>query len=297
MGTNTFIGGGTSVLGYGDSLFYTYSNNINGQEFIMKYGLSNQQIGMTKRYDPENPDKIIGMGEIAINLNPDNKKPVWKYKISPDKVMWSMPDKYIYQSVATFFLDKNAYAKELVQTDKIAVFNNAGDTLTTFSWFEEGNTLRFENEGNHFLWNNLNDTVFQVAGYNRIIPICILKLGQYKVSMEQLREIGGDLTGKIIPLSWAQNKNFIFITYAKDAYDSPNDRKNKKVKIYYALYSKLTRQIAIIKGDPLNYFPEILDNNLDGGSPVWPLSYMIGNEGEILISLKGKDLKERISSK
>lgn len=296
-GVNTFIGGGTSVWGSNDSLIYEYRNNINGQDYIMKYDLSKQQLGIPKQYDPENPDKIIGQGEIAINLNPANKKPEWKLKISPDLVMWSMPAKYLYQRVGTFILDKNTYAEALQRTDKIAVFNNKGDTITTFNGFEEGNTLRLENGGNQFLMNNLNDTVFQVAGYNRIIPICVLKLGQYKVSLDQLREIGGDLTGKIIPLSWAQNRNFIFLTFAKDAYDSPNSRKSKKVKIYHGLYSTSTHQIFIIKGDPFNYFSEILENNIDGGLPVWPLAYMIGNNGEILLSLKGKDLKERINSK
>ena len=42
--------------------------------------------------------------------------------------------------------------------------------------------------------------------------------------------------------------------------------------------------------------PEILENNIDGGIPVWPSFYMIGKNGEILISLKGKDLKDRIIS-
>ena len=42
--------------------------------------------------------------------------------------------------------------------------------------------------------------------------------------------------------------------------------------------------------------PEILRNDIDGGLPVWPSSYMIGNHGEIIISLKGKDLKDRIES-
>ena len=295
-GVNTFIGGGTSVWGSDDSLIYEYHNNINGQDYIMKYDLSKQQFGIPKQYDPEYPDQIIGQGEIAINLNPANKKPVWKLKISPDMVMWSMTANYIYQRVGTFILDKNTFAEALQRTDKIAVFNNKGDTITTFNGFEEGNTLRLEIGVNQFLFNNLNDTVFQVAGYNRIIPICVLKLGQYKVSLEQLKEIGGDLTGKIIPLSWAQNRNFIFLTFAKDAYDSPNSRKNKKVKIYHSLYSKSTHQLFIIKGDPLNYVPEIIENNIDGGLPVWPLAYMIGNDGEILLSLKGKDLKERINS-
>jgi hypothetical protein len=86
------------------------------------------------------------------------------------------------------------------------------------------------------------------------------------------------------------------LIFSKDANDSPNNRKHKKVKIHHALFSKQNQQLFIIKGDPYNYSPEILENNIDGGLPVWPLSYMIGNNGEILISLKGKELKDRIRS-
>jgi hypothetical protein len=123
-----------------------------------------------------------------------------------------------------------------------------------------------------------------------------LKLGQNKPSLEQVRKIGSDLTGKIIPGQLAENRNFIFIVFSKDAYDSQNNRKYKKVKRYHALYSKSDKKLFIIKGDPLDYSPEILENNLDGGLPVWPFSYMIGNGGEILISLKGRELKERVRS-
>ncbi len=297
MGTSTFIGGGTSVWGSGDSIFYAYHNNINSQEYIMKYDLSKQQIGLPKQYDPENPNQIIGHGEIAINMNPENKKPVWKSKISPELVIWGMTAEYIYQSIGTFYLDRNTYAKELERTDEIAIFNNLGDTLTTLTNFEESNSLRFENEGKQFLWNGLNDTVFQVVASNRIVPVIILNLRQYKASSEQVRQIGFDLTGKIIPRHLAENRNFIFLIFSKDAYDSPNNRKHKKIKIYHALFSKQNHQLFIIKGDPYNYSPEILENNIDGGLPVWPLSYMIGNNGEILMSLKGKDLKDRLVSK
>jgi hypothetical protein len=54
--------------------------------------------------------------------------------------------------------------------------------------------------------------------------------------------------------------------------------------------------LTIVKGDPYNYTPEILRNDIDGGPPVWPLSFMTGNNGEVLIPLKGKDLKERVRS-
>ncbi len=44
LGTNTFIGGGTSVWNNGDSLYYVYRNSISGQEYIMKYDLSKNSI-------------------------------------------------------------------------------------------------------------------------------------------------------------------------------------------------------------------------------------------------------------
>jgi hypothetical protein len=296
IGTNTFIGGGTSVWTDGKSIFYSYRNSLSGQNYIMKYELSNKITGPVKQYEQENPEGIIGLGEIALDLNPSGKKPVWRYKLPPDKVMWGMSSDYIYQSIGTIFLNKNTYAKELERTDKIAVINNLGDTLAMFSNFEEGNSLRFENEGKQFLWNGLNDTVFQVTGSNRIIPVIVLSLGQYKASLEEARQIGFDLTGKLILRQLAENRNYVFLIFCKDAYDSPNNRKHKKVKIYHALYSKQDRQLFILKCDPLNFSPEILENNIDGGLPVWPLSYMIGENGEILISLKGREMKERVAS-
>jgi hypothetical protein len=295
-GTNTFIGAGTSIWSNGKSFFYNYRNSINGQEYMMEYDLSKTHIVPLKQFEPENPDQILGLGEIAIDINPDKRKPVWKYKIAPELISWGMTRDYIYQSIGTFYLDKSTFAKEIERTDKIAVLNNNGDTLSAFNGFEEGNTIRFENDGKQFLWNNMNDTIFHVSGFNRIIPSRVVKLGQYKASLEQIREIGFDITGKIIPRSWAETKKSIFLILSKDAYDSPNNRKNKKVKIYHAMYSKFSQQLWIIKGDPYNYSPEILANDIDGGVPVWPLTYMIGNNGEILISLKGKELKDRVAS-
>jgi|WetSurMetagenome_2_1015567.scaffolds.fasta_scaffold11604_2 hypothetical protein len=296
IGTNTFIGGGTSVWNMDDKLYYTYRNSISGQEYIMEYDLSKNQIVPTKKFESENPDQIIGLGEVAFDMNPSKKKDVWKYKLAPELVMWGISFEYIYQSTGTFIIDKNTYAKELKRTDKIAVINDRGDTITTFSGFEEGNSLRFEYDGKQFLWNYLNDTVFQVAGSNRIIPVSILNMGQYKAPLEQVQKIGSDLTGKIILRSWAQNKDFIFLTLCKDTYDSPNSRKSKKVKIYHALFSKQNHNLFIVKGNPLDYSPEILENDLDGGFPVWPLQYMISNNGEIMVSLKGNDLKKRVLS-
>jgi hypothetical protein len=92
----------------------------------------------------------------------------------------------------------------------------------------------------------------------------------------------------------AETEKYIFLIFTKDGYDCPNSRKDKTVKIYYALFSKKDHLLTVIKGDPFNYSPDILENNLDGGVPVWPSTDMIGKNGEISVSLKGKDLKEQV---
>jgi hypothetical protein len=131
---------------------------------------------------------------------------------------------------------------------------------------------------------------------DRFCPVYVLNLGEYKVTRQQGVDPDFSLSGKIIPEEWAETGNFIFLTFTKDDYDCPNTRKGKTVKIYHAIYSKQTRQLTIVKGDPYNYTPEILRNDIDGGLPVWPSSFMIGSNGEILIPLKGKELKERVRS-
>jgi hypothetical protein len=123
-----------------------------------------------------------------------------------------------------------------------------------------------------------------------------LKLGIYKASLQEGVDPDFNLAGKIIPGEWAETNDFIFMTFTKDSYDCQITRKNKSVKIYHAIFSKLNHKLSVIKGDPYDYSPEIIENNIDGGLPVWPLSYMIGNNGEMLISLKGEELKERIES-
>jgi len=86
------------------------------------------------------------------------------------------------------------------------------------------------------------------------------------------------------------------MTFTKDNGDSPNTRKSKSVKIYHALFSKEKHQLFIVEGSPTDYDAPILKNDLDGGVPVWPQSFMVDKNGEILISLKGSRLKSEVKS-
>ncbi len=298
----TFIGAlNPNIKTSGNKLLYSYLNNIAGQEYLMEYDCSELQFGQTQEFDPENPLKILGSGKIIGDLNHG------KAKYTPDK---RNPGAEIYtiQSTGMSWIDDNFYMKKLGGDDMMAIFSKDGDTLTTFKQLETlinytKNLQRgvdrgeqYEFNGMTFFRNAFNDTVFQVIPPKRLLPVYVINVGNYKVSRQQGVDPGYDLTGNIIPQDWAVTSNFIFLTFVKDGYDSPNSRKEKKVKIYHALYSKNDRQFSVLNGDPFDYKPEILENNIDGGIPVWPESYMVSKNGEIMISLKGKDLKERIKS-
>jgi hypothetical protein len=302
----TMKGGGMSVWSDGNDLFYKYGNNITGQKYIMKYDCTSNQLTGNYKFDPENPDKISGLGKVEIDLNHGKTAPP---KPRSHNGMFGGDPGLLFMERSEYMVDQNSYAIPLYNDNMMAIVNNQGDTLSTFAMLEKLTNYskpmaRGTDSGFQYIYKEklffrpeFNDTVFQVIPPNRLLPVYILKLGAYKVSKMLGIDPDFNLEGKIIPGQWAETNDFIYITYTKDSYDCKNNRNNKTVKIYHALYSKINKTLSVIKGDPYNYSPEILENNIDGGVPVWPSSYMIGEKGELLISLKGKELKERISSK
>lgn len=223
--------------------------------------------------------------------------------------MFGGEPEWLYYENQVFTFDDNSYALSSRRGDKIMVIRNAfGDTLSSFTRFEKlvnyskslmrgtDDGAYYESRDKLYIRPEYNDTVFRALPPNRLLPVYVINLGQYKVSKQQGVDPDFDLTGKIIPEEWAETDKFIFLTYTKDNYDCPDNRRKKDVEIYRAIYSKQNLNFSVIKGDPFDYSPEILENDIDGGVPVWPSFYMIGKNNEILISLKGKDLKERVKS-
>jgi Domain of unknown function (DUF4933) len=302
----TMKGGGLSVWASGNNLFYNYNNNIIGQKYIMEYDCSSIQLTLDYKFDPEKPDQISGLGKIAIDLNHGKTETV--KPIKHPGLSGGSPEAF-FQMRSVFMLDQNSYALPSRRDDiMMLIVNDQGDTLSTFTKFEKLKNYtkpmqrgtdygtQYEHKGKLYFRPEFNDTVFEVIPPNRLYPVYILKLGNYKTSLQEGVDPDFKLTGKIIPGDWAETKDFILMTYSLDDYDCKNTRNKKTVKIYHAVFSKLNHQLNVIKGDPFDYSPEILKNNLDGGVPVWPSSYMIGNNGEMLISLKGKEVKDRVKS-
>jgi len=302
----TMKGGGVSVWAIGNNLFYNYNNNIIGQKYIMEYDCSSSPLTPDYKLDPEKPDQISGLGKIAIDLNHGKSEP--PKPIKHPGLSGGSPEGF-FLSKSIFKLDQNSYALPTHRDDIMMILlNNQGDTLSTFTKLEKLKNFtkplqrnpdygtQYEHKGKLYFRSEFNDTVFEVIPPNKLLPVYILNLGTYKASLQEGIDPDFNLSGKIIPGQWAETYGFIFMTYTKDDYDCKNTRKKKTVKIYHAIYSKLNHQLSVINGDPYDYSPEILKNNFDGGISVWPLSYMIGNNGEILISLKGIELKDRVKT-
>src|SRR5450759_1495657 len=279
----TMKGGGMSVWANGNNLFYNYGDNITGQKYIMQYDCSSAQLTPVYKFDPENPDQLSGLGTIALDLNHGKTEPP---KPRKHQGMFGGPQENFFKERTPFMLDQNSYALPTRRDDNMMIIlNNQGDTLSTFTKLEKLKNytnplqrgsdygIQYEYKGKLYFRSEFNDTVFEVIPPNRLYPIYVLKLGNYKASLQEGVAPDFNLIGKIIPGDWAETQNYIFLTFTKDDYDCQNTRKKKTVKIYHAIYSKLNQQLSVIKGDPYDYSTEILRNNFDGGIPVWPSSY------------------------
>ena len=300
IGASYRQGGGTyynNIRITGNKLFYTYINTIASQEYRLEYDCSEVDVNPQKEFNTEFPSGILGKGKIVADYNPKGSKGETHSDGS--------------KSFLTKWIDNNTYTKKIKGVDIYAIINKEGDTLSKFPLYEKlvnytksvgrgtDDGCYYEYKGNTYFRNSYNDTLFHVIPPNRLLPVYVLSLGRYKTTRHQGTDPDFDLTGKIIPEEWVETEKYIFLTYTKDNYDCPNTRKNKTVKIYHSLYSKINHQLSVIKGDPYDYSPEILANDIDGGLPVWPYHparYITGQNGEIIFSLKGKDLKARIKS-
>ncbi|PKQ62593.1 hypothetical protein BZG02_12815 [Labilibaculum filiforme] len=298
-------GATTNVWARGDQFYYNYTNSITGQNLIMELDCSQKQIAQNSSFDPENPNVINGLGKVCIDINHGKNEP--EKPLYPNG-MTIAPIGYFYKQFDVFNPDKNTYIEKLDNENMYAILNTKGDTLACFKKFEQLKNYtkelirgadfgcQYEKDGNFCFRSDFNDTIFKLTPPNQIQPIYVLNLGQYKVSKQNGLDPDYDLTGKIIPKDWADAKDYVFLRFIKNNTDSPRNRKNKSVEIYHALYSKKTQHLDILESDPTNYDVNLLENDVDGGISVWPESYMINKKGEIMISLKGSDVKDHVLS-
>ena len=301
----THVGGSNNAWARGNNLFYNYSNSMTGQNLIMELDCSKQHLALNSQFDPENPNAITGLGKVCIDINHGTNKP--EKPLYPNGMIMASID-HFNKGIDVFNPDRNTYITKLGKDKMLGVISTKGDTLASFRKFEQVKNYtksqmrgtdvgtQYEKGGNFFLRTDFNDTIFQVIPPNCLRPVYVLNLGQYKVNKQEGVDPDVSLKGKLIPVSFADAKNYIFMTFAKDNHVCPKNIRNKSLKLYHALYSKIEHKLHFVKSDPTDYYRELLVNDLDGGVCVWAESHMINKKGEIMVSLKGEDLKEHVNS-
>lgn len=299
------IGGETTIWARGNDLFYIYKNSNTGQLYIMEYDCSNKSSISNLQFEPENPKKIMGAGKVSVDLNYGHT-PVPSQKRSNGSM--GMSASCLYAQMDLFAPDRNITVQTTWGKNMMLVRNTRGDTLASFTKYEQVKNYtkqvgrgtdvgsRYEKNGNMFYRTDFNDTVFQVIPPNRLLPVYVYHLEDYKLTKLQGMDPGFNLDGKIIPQNFADTKDYLFLTFDKDSYDCPNNRTNKSLKLYHAIFSKKDKQLYIVQGDPTDYDAQILKNDIDGGMHVWPDEMMIGKNGEIIISLNGAEIKAQVKS-
>jgi len=300
------IGGNTSVWSRGDNLFYHYKNTNTGQDYIMELDCSQELLGINTEFEPENPRKVIGMGKISVDLNHGQDK---VFKAAHPNGMSSYGSKYLYDMIGIFSPDKNTYLLQSPNgSNMLKILNTRGDTLSSFKKLEQLKNFKrrsyrgfdygnsYEKNGNYYFRTDYNDTIFKVIPPNIIQPEYVFNLGNHKVKKQEALNSTFDLTGKITPYEWADSKDYIYMSFIKDNNLCPNSMKSKSVKLHYALYDKKNKNLQFVKNNPTSYTLDNLVNDIDGGFSVWPKSYMINRYGEIMMALRGEDIKEQVAS-
>ena len=303
----TFIGSlGPEFKSAGDKLQYSYLNNIASQEYLMEYDCSEVHVGQPIEYDPEDPVKIIGQGKVKVDLNQGKINPA--EPIKTQEGMWKASPGYVEQAYLMHWINDRTYSKKLKGNDMLGIFNKHGDTLTIFTQHEKlvnytKSIQRSPDSGVQYEFNNklmfrnpYNDTVFQIIPPNRLLPVYAINFGKYKVTRQQGVDPSFNLADKIMLENITETEKYIYLVFTKDNYDCIANRNSKKVKIYHALFSKLDHQVFIIKGDPFDYSTEILGNDIADGFPAWPSSHNLSQYGDLMISIQGKQLKDRVIS-
>lgn len=289
LGKNYVKGGSNSTIKganntpflIGNNLYYNYEDEENGISELMQVDCNNLPLSMPENI--ENKSKYRGIG-------------------SP--VAFTGKNSYSVIPLGSNLFAKTGHPKK--NEDMLTIYSANGDTLCSFHGNQKienytSNVSRspdfgssFQYKGNYYFREPHSDTIFRVVPPSRLVPEFIFNLGEYKVErIQDAMDPKYNLDDKFILKSLGISDNYILINYTK-GYNSPNARRNKKVKFYNAIYDRKNKTLKHIQYDPDNW-KFSLENDIDGGLSFWPY-FSVSEHGEFLISVKGSDLKEHIKT-
>lgn len=282
-----------------NKLFYRYADNEAKRYFLISYDMDSPQNAISLPTD-EKKYLVTGKGEIQTSLGIAREERFSEYiPLSNDS----------YAGI-------NRKTKSAMNGQLMTSFNMNGDTLSNFPDYEtisnyshsvmRGNFPQFIYQyGNTTtFYNAFNDTVYRIVPPNRMIPSFILNFGEYKIETQEGFTPGQDISSKLYIKDFFETTKYIYIKLIQ-GYDSPNNRKDKSIKIYYAIYEKESGRLYELPVNPTGYYgvfeggqsydiPQGIVNDIDGGFLFWPQN--VNAKGEVYEIVTGKTLKKHITT-
>lgn len=289
LGKNYVKGGSNSTIKgvnntpflIGNNLYYNYEDKENGISELMQVDCNNLPLSL-----------------------PENMEHISKHRGIGFPVAFTGKNSYSVIPLGSSLFAKKGHLKR--NEDMLTIYSANGDTLCSFPGNQKIENYTstvsrrpdfgssFQYKGNYFFREPHSDTIFRVVPPSRLIPEFILKLGEYKVErIQDAMDPKYNLDDKFILKSLSISNSYVLIHYTK-GYNSPNARRNKKVKFYNAIYDRKNKTLKHIQYDPDNW-KFSLENDIDGGLSFWPY-FSVSEHEEFLISVKGSDLKEHVKT-
>lgn len=278
---STLVGANNTPYLIGNNLYYNYEDEKNGISELMQ----------------------VDCNKLPLSL-PENIENKSKYKRIGTPVAYTGKNSYNVVPLGSNLFTKKGHPKR--NEDMLTIYSANGDTLCSFPGNQKVENYTstvsrspdfgssFQYKGNYFFREAHSDTIFRVVPPNRLIPEFTLNLGEYKIDrIQDAINPTYNLDDKFILKSLSICDSYVLIHYTK-GYNSPNARRNKKVKFYHAIYDRKNKALKHIQYDPDNW-KFSLENDIDGGLSFWPNS-SVSEQDEFLMSVKGIDLKEHIKT-
>jgi len=184
-----------------------------------------------------------------------------------------------------------------------------GDTLCKFNDYDTykirpgqsvipsvpSKTYRFD--GNVMLKKSNNDTIFRVAPPNRLIPVYVMRWGEYKPDINVYMGLG-NLEGKLIYCDWVETSRFIFIRYSEGTKSLTN---KNQIKFHLSVYDKTAKTLTHHLTSGIRTFirdteiPPLFENNIDPvGMPFYPEG--LNHRNEMYMTFNKEKVKDYIAS-
>ena len=279
----------------GDKIFYQYVDRPNKKAWLMEYDASPGNLSLIIPSSIENR-MMRGKGNRIANLPSGRRNNIFLL----DEEHWATKYRKMQSSGSGFFMTVHTLNGDTIckLKDNDPVINF---TSTVYRGVDNGDNYRLN--GQVFIRQNFNDTIYRVEAPNHLVPVYVFELGEKGIqSSKEGVTPGYSLEDKFVYNSVFETNKFLFFVYTQD-YVCPNTGKNGTLKYNCFVLNKTTGEMYHAYVDEKPYMPKgkmtwpsspkkNIINDLDFGPAQWPSTQT--EDGKIYFSFTGKEIKEHV---